>query len=54
MEPIAAVPQAAAPPAGAWHPDPTGRYPHRWWDGTRWTDAVSDGTATLSDPLPPA
>jgi hypothetical protein len=47
---------AAAPvaPAGAWHPDPTGRYPHRWWDGVRWTDAVSDGTSTLSDPLPGA
>lgn len=41
-----------ASPAGAWHPDPTGRGPQRWWDGTRWTDAVSDGTATASDPIP--
>ena len=30
------------PPAGAWHPDPSGRHELRWWDGTRWTDAVSD------------
>lgn len=39
-------------PAGAWHPDPSRRHPFRWWDGTTWTDAVSDGSATGSDPLP--
>lgn len=44
---------AVAPPGAAWHPDPTGRHPHRWWDGARWTDAVSDGVTTSSDPLPP-
>jgi len=31
-----------APPA-AWHPDPTGRHRHRYWDGARWTDWVADG-----------
>jgi hypothetical protein len=31
------------PPAGAWHPDPAGRHETRWWDGTRWTEHVSDG-----------
>lgn len=61
--PVATVPLAAAPVApaaaatapapagGQWAPDPTGRFPHRWWDGTRWTDAVSDGTTTTSDPI---
>ena len=24
-----------------WHPDPTGRHEQRWWDGERWTEAVS-------------
>lgn len=55
-QPLADVPLAAGAAAGAaaaaWHPDPTGRYPHRWWDGTRWTDSVSDGATTLSDPVP--
>ncbi len=50
--PVAPASAAVAPPAPAWHPDPTGRYPHRWWDGTRWTDDVSDGTTTSSDPVP--
>ncbi|MCB1017047.1 MAG: DUF2510 domain-containing protein, partial [Acidimicrobiales bacterium] len=36
--------------AGAWHPDPTGRHQQRWWDGQQWTDHVSDGGATSSDP----
>lgn len=49
--PYAPAPQAVAPPAGTWAPDPTGRFAHRWWDGTRWTDAVSDGTTTTSDPI---
>jgi hypothetical protein len=41
--PVAAVPApvpAAGPPAG-WHPDPSGKYQHRWWDGQRWTADVS-------------
>jgi hypothetical protein len=25
-----------APPG--WHPDPSGRYGLRWWDGVRWTE----------------
>jgi uncharacterized RDD family membrane protein YckC len=27
------------PPPG-WYPDPSGQAPHRWWDGTRWTEHV--------------
>lgn len=48
-------PTAAAlptPPAASWQHDPTGRYAARYWDGGRWTDFVSDGTATTTDPLP--
>ncbi len=50
----AAAAAAAAPAGAAWHPDPAGRHPYRWWDGTQWTDSVSDGTTTLTDPLPPS
>ncbi|KRB76991.1 Tellurium resistance protein [Nocardioides sp. Root190] len=28
--------------AAAWHPDPTGRHELRYWDGSQWTDHVSD------------
>jgi hypothetical protein len=37
------------PPAGAWHPDPSGRHELRWWDGARWTDAVSDRGQVSAD-----
>jgi uncharacterized Tic20 family protein len=37
-------PPAAAP---GWYPDPSGSGSHRYWDGTRWTDA-------LSSAIPPA
>jgi hypothetical protein len=37
-----------------WSPDPTGRHEHRWWDGERWTDQVSDaGIATVDAMAPP-
>jgi hypothetical protein len=35
----------------AWHPDPTGRHDHRWWDGTRWTEHVADAGVASVDPL---
>jgi drug/metabolite transporter (DMT)-like permease len=38
-------------PPGAWHADPTGRFASRFWDGTSWTEHVSDGTTTTTDPL---
>lgn len=43
-------PAMGMPPA-SWQADPTGRYPHRWWDGSRWTDRVANGTFQASDPL---
>jgi len=44
--PAAQNPPAAhiqtAPPN--WYPDPAGRFAHRWWDGTTWTEHVADRT----------
>ncbi len=40
-----------------WLPDPEGRHQLRWWDGTEWTEHVSDqgqqSTAPLSDSTTP-
>lgn len=35
----------------SWFPDPAGRHQLRYWDGTRWTEHVSDHGTTTSDPL---
>jgi hypothetical protein len=35
-------PAAGGPPPG-WHPDPHRQAAHRWWDGQRWTEHVSNG-----------
>jgi len=41
------------PPAG-WYKDPGRTFAHRWWDGARWTDGVSDKQGRVSQsPLPP-
>lgn len=34
-----------------WHPDPTGRHEHRWWDGSTWTAHAADAGVTVHDPL---
>lgn len=39
------------PIGGAWHLDPTGRHELRYWDGSRWTDHVSDSGTQSSDPV---
>jgi FHA domain/Protein of unknown function (DUF2510) len=37
--------------SGDWYPDPFGRFDHRYHDGQKWTDRVSDaGVATRSKP----
>lgn len=41
--------QAAAP---AWHPDPSGRFHYRWWDGDQWTAQVSFDGHHLVDSNP--
>jgi len=57
-EPLPAVPTASVPAAAAatavpagWHPDPTGRHDHRWWNGVRWTSHAADGGVAVTDPL---
>ena len=37
---------------GAWHPDPSGRFQMRWFDGTTWTDHVSTDGQQSVDPQP--
>jgi Meiotically up-regulated gene 113/Domain of unknown function (DUF4041)/Protein of unknown function (DUF2510) len=39
-------------PAPGWHPDPVGRFQHRYWDGSRWTEHVSTGGSQTVDPTP--
>lgn len=46
---------------GGWHPDPTGRFGQRWYDGSTWTDhvvsargeVVTDAVPDAQQPLPP-
>lgn len=35
----------------AWHPDPLERHELRYWDGTIWTEHVSDAGVTAINPL---
>lgn len=37
-------------PAG-WYADPVGRFEHRYWDGSEWTEHVARGGQTDRDPL---
>lgn len=48
----AAQPQAL--PTAGWYPDPARRWRLRWWDGARWTDAVSNGSSVAEEALPGA
>ena len=50
----AASAAGAAPAAADWLADPSGRHEYRYWDGTKWTDSVSDGGTTGTDPFAPA
>ena len=40
--------ESSAPPG--WHPDPTGRFEFRWFNGTTWTADVSVHGERLVDP----
>jgi hypothetical protein len=44
-----AIPAATAPPS--WQPDPLTRHELRYWDGTQWTEHVSDRGTQSRDPL---
>lgn len=37
--------------SGSWVPDPWGRYPFRWFDGTNWSALVYDGSTQYLDPF---
>lgn len=37
--------------SAGWYPDPLGRYDHRYWDGTRWTDHAARAGQTVTDPV---
>lgn len=37
--------------AAAWHPDPTGRHELRYWDGSQWTEHVSDQGVQSTSPV---
>jgi Protein of unknown function (DUF2510) len=39
-----------SPPS--WHPDPSGRFHYRWWDGAEWTSQVSTDGHHLVDTNP--
>ena len=44
---------AEAPLAAGWQPDPGGRHQYRYWDGSAWTDDVSDDGVASTDPMAP-
>lgn len=41
----------AQQPAG-WYTDPTTQYSYRYWNGQQWTNQVSSGGSTATDPNP--
>jgi hypothetical protein len=38
--------------AAGWKSDPTGSHDHRYWDGSAWTEHVSDAGVASTDPAP--
>ena len=42
-------PPAQTPPPG-WFADPMGRHAYRYWDGSQWSDQVSDAGQVSTDP----
>jgi uncharacterized membrane protein YphA (DoxX/SURF4 family) len=49
LEAVGYAPLAQSP--AAWHPDPTGRYDHRYWDGQAWTEHVARAGRSGTDPV---
>lgn len=44
-------PSGSTADGSGWRPDPFVRYAHRWWNGSRWTEYVSDGSgSSMVDP----
>ncbi|HTW10125.1 MAG TPA: DUF2510 domain-containing protein [Acidimicrobiales bacterium] len=48
-QPAEVAPLPLPPPS--WYPDPYARHAQRWWDGQLWTQYVSDGGPTSTDPV---
>jgi Protein of unknown function (DUF2510) len=46
------IPQSWPHSPPAWHPDPSGRFHFRWWDGYQWTSQVSTDGHHLIDTNP--
>ncbi len=46
------VPPGGAVSPPAWHPDPSGRFHYRWWDGSEWTSQVAIDGHHLIDTNP--
>lgn len=44
------APPTAPPVAPGWAADPYGRHQWRYWDGSRWSDQVADGSTQSTDP----
>jgi len=45
------------PPPAGWYPDPSGRAPFRYWDGSQWTEHTDQGTPpspSIDQPAAPA
>ena len=49
--PPSAPPSPPPPVPPQWAADPHGRHQHRWWDGTRWTEHVSNDGVVAADPV---
>jgi hypothetical protein len=47
-----AVPVPPVTASGRWAPDPYGRFQVRYWNGTKWTEHVSNDGVTALDPMP--
>lgn len=43
---------AVPPPPPGWYPDPSGRAPFRYWEGSRWTEHTDQGTAAAPSTSP--
>jgi DNA polymerase-3 subunit epsilon len=48
---VVITPAAPSLPPAAWHPDPSGRYQYRYWDGARWGPYVANNGQTYIDPI---
>jgi uncharacterized protein YxjI len=45
------LPEPSMSPPANWYRDPMGRHEFRYWDGTTWTDHVSNGGQASVDPV---